>query len=596
MAESLVRCPACGTRHFPPDAVDPQSGMVTCECGHRAAAAYLSEAAYLEARLAWVRERIRSGDPVTAADRAPTAPPGSGAAPSPVSAQAVLLTVGAVLLVVAAAVFTAVAWPRLGAAGQIALILAVTAGVAVVAVRLRRRLPGTAEALAALAFGLAVVVLAALPALGVVPQAWQGAESGYWLAGLGGLALVAVISGRASGLRSWAWLGWASVGAASFAATALAAGPPPVDDRRLMLAFSILALAGVVMLTGSWAVPTLSVDRRPMLLAGSGALLVALAVVAGSALGGVAVAEAAATTAVAAAVLGVMARVVGPEAPRWFAWGAVLLAVVASGLLLSLLPETALSGVVVAGLGALMLQAGVRTAAAAHAVVATAILWVTWLVASVASNAEVSPSPGSAITWFMVGASVALFVTAWTGRGSQGLTWLAWPGALLGSVAFVLLVPASYSGVLEAWTLPVAALLALAGWVAGRGRSAGSLETVGPALSVALLPSAMATWAAPWVLGLDGSSAENLVRLGLVLGIGSALMVLGVRRHWLGVLLPASAAVLIAGLAQLWTGLDALPRWVALALVGVLLVVAGARFEWLRDEGRKARLWAQATG
>jgi hypothetical protein len=159
----------------------------------------------------------------------------------------------------------------------------------------------------------------------------------------------------------------------------------------------------------------------------------------------------------------------------------------------------------------------------------------------------------------------------------------------------VLLAPSGYPDILEAWTLPAAALLALAGWVAGRGRTAGSMGRVGPALSVALVPSAVATWVAPWVLGPADVDAEHLVRLGLVLGIGGALMVLGARNHWLGVLLPASAAVLIAGVAQLWTALDALPRWVALASVGVVLVLAGARFEWLRDEGRKARTWVQAT-
>jgi hypothetical protein len=82
-----------------------------------------------------------------------------------------------------------------------------------------------------------------------------------------------------------------------------------------------------------------------------------------------------------------------------------------------------------------------------------------------------------------------------------------------------------------------------------------------------------------------------LLRLVLVLVVSAAVLVLGVRLHSLGLVVPAAAAVLLAGLAQLWTGLQALPRWLALALVGAALVAAGARFEWVRAEGRRARGW-----
>lgn len=595
MAQTLVRCPACETGYFPPDAVDPTTGMVKCECGHRAAAAFLSEAAYLQARLDWVRDRIRAGDSATTSGPAPAVAPTPAPASTQLSAQSILLGVGALLLVVAAAVFTAVAWPRLGATGQIALIVGATGLAAVLAVRLRHRLRGTAEALAALTVGLAVVVLVALPLLGVVPERWQQAESAYWLAGFFGLAVAAVVGGRATGLRAWSWLGWANALAAAAAATTLAAGPPPVDDRRLTLAFAVLAVAGVVLVAASWVVPALEVDRWPMQIAGSLALLASLAVVAGSALGGLAVAEAAATTAVAAAVLGVMTRMAGPDARHVFAWGTGLLAVVSAGLLLSLLPATAIVGVVVAVLGAAMLQVGVRAESTALAVAATAVLWATWLGTGATAATPAATSPPDDVTWFMVSAAVALFAAAWVGRGRVGATWLAWPGAVLGSIAFVLLVPDSYPTALEAWTLPVAGLLALAGWVAGRGRAASSVERLGPALAVALLPSAAATWVSPWVLALDDAGPEHAVRLAVVLAVGGALMVLAVRGHWLGVLLPSSAAVVIAALAQVWTGLDALPRWVALGIVGILLVLAGARFEWLRSEGRRARLWIHQT-
>jgi hypothetical protein len=60
-----------------------------------------------------------------------------------------------------------------------------------------------------------------------------------------------------------------------------------------------------------------------------------------------------------------------------------------------------------------------------------------------------------------------------------------------------------------------------------------------------------------------------------------------------GLLIPASLALSVAALAQVWSGLSNLPRWVALAIAGTLLVLAGARIEWLRREGRRAVGWVE---
>jgi hypothetical protein len=57
--------------------------------------------------------------------------------------------------------------------------------------------------------------------------------------------------------------------------------------------------------------------------------------------------------------------------------------------------------------------------------------------------------------------------------------------------------------------------------------------------------------------------------------------------------MPASLALSIAALAQVWSGLSNLPRWVGLAIAGTLLVLAGARIEWLRREGRRAVGWVE---
>jgi hypothetical protein len=108
------------------------------------------------------------------------------------------------------------------------------------------------------------------------------------------------------------------------------------------------------------------------------------------------------------------------------------------------------------------------------------------------------------------------------------------------------------------------------------------------------VPSAIATWAAPWALDVSNlSTTGHLVRLGAVLIASVTAMVIGGRLHMGGLLLPASLALTIAALAQVWSGLSNLPRWVGLAIAGTLLVLAGARIEWLRREGRRAGVWVE---
>ncbi|WP_432024318.1 SCO7613 C-terminal domain-containing membrane protein [Streptomyces parvus] len=77
---------------------------------------------------------------------------------APRSAQNVLLTLGGLLLTVAAVAFTLVSWGSMGIGGRSAVLAAVTVGaLAVPAVLLRRGLTATAEALAALALVLTLL-------------------------------------------------------------------------------------------------------------------------------------------------------------------------------------------------------------------------------------------------------------------------------------------------------------------------------------------------------------------------------------------------------------------------------------------------------
>ncbi|MDT0494551.1 hypothetical protein RM717_29005 [Streptomyces griseus] len=127
--------------------------------------------AHLLARRAWLVDVVRAQVPAAPpwgqwgappAGRPPAQPWGVAArhpAPSaPRSAQNVLLTLGGLLLTVAAVAFTLVSWGSMGIAGRSAVLALVTlAALAAPALLLRRKLGATAEALAALALVLTLL-------------------------------------------------------------------------------------------------------------------------------------------------------------------------------------------------------------------------------------------------------------------------------------------------------------------------------------------------------------------------------------------------------------------------------------------------------
>jgi hypothetical protein len=177
------------------------------------------------------------------------------------------------------------------------------------------------------------------------------------------------------------------------------------------------------------------------------------------------------------------------------------------------------------------------------------------------------------------------FVTAWW-RPAAG--WIA--AGLCAAAA--LLAPTARPDPIEAYTVGFAALLLVAGLLWRRHGPTTSLLWLGPAVAMALIPSAIATWAAPWALDVSNlSTGWHVLRLGAVLAASVIAMVVGARLHLGGLLVPASVALVIASLAQVWSGLSNLPRWIGLAIAGTLLVLAGARIEWLRREGRRAVGW-----
>ncbi|MFI1910250.1 SCO7613 C-terminal domain-containing membrane protein [Streptomyces microflavus] len=139
--------------------------------------------AHLLTRRAWLVSALQPQAPN--APRWSTPPVGHGWAPgqpwgpgprtakpsAPRSAQNVLLTLGGLLLTVAAVAFTLVSWGSMGIGGRSAVLALVTlAALAAPAVLLRRKLAATAEALAALALVLTLLDVYAIHAV-AAPEA-----------------------------------------------------------------------------------------------------------------------------------------------------------------------------------------------------------------------------------------------------------------------------------------------------------------------------------------------------------------------------------------------------------------------------------------
>jgi hypothetical protein len=613
-----VRCPRCSTELDP--TVHDDAGMVTCACGLHAYAGFLAEAESLDARRAWLAERIAAGDPPPAgrlaaqyrvwpapgprtAGTLPGSPgfqgrPTSGAP----SAQTLLLGVGALLLVIAGAVFAAVVWERLGAPGQAVLMAAATLAVGALAIRLRTRLSGTAEALAVVAAGLALVDLIAAPALGLLPEHWLSDPTIYLALALAALGLTLLGLHARFGLRAWSWLGWLALPVAAGCVVA-AVGAATSSPAWPAATVAVPALTSIAILAAASLTPALDTQRAPMRLAGAIGLGMSGLGTAAAAAERAALPGALVTTALtAAAVLawavraapdGGSARTAVPAVPgvggaTLLALGGAALVGAALAMALALPPQPQpWVALVVAGAGlALGLVTLGLVGEPTLAVVSAATTWLAWawLRLNVSDPLGSADAVQDQLALLAAAVAVIALVVAWW------LPWTGWAGALLGELALVL--GGWEFEAVEAYTLPLAALLLLAGLLWRRHRVRPTLLWLGPAVAMALIPSAIATLAAPWAWGGPGADTGwHLLRLGGVLAAGVAAAIAGAAWRVGGLLIPAAVALAVAALGQLISGLANLPRWVGLGLAGILLITAGARVEALRREGRRAATW-----
>ncbi|GAB3161028.1 hypothetical protein GCM10027290_67680 [Micromonospora sonneratiae] len=155
-------------------------------------------------------------------------------------------------------------------------------------------------------------------------------------------------------------------------------------------------------------------------------------------------------------------------------------------------------------------------------------------------------------------------------------------GVAAGSELFAvwLLLAAAQVAVLEAYTLPAAALAVVAGWLANRAQPAlNSWLTYGPGLAAGLLPTLVS------VLVADGQPWRRLL-----LGVAAlATVLVGARwRRQAPVLLGGGTLALVA-LHEVGGVWDRLPRWIFLAIGGFALIGLAITYERRRRDLARLR-------
>ncbi|MFI5747339.1 SCO7613 C-terminal domain-containing membrane protein [Streptomyces sp. NPDC051644] len=489
----------------------------------------------------------------------PSAPFGPPAAPAgPRSAQNVLLTLGGLLLTIAAIAFTLVSWGHMGIGGRSAVLGVVTvAALCAPAVLLRRGLPATAESLSALASVLMILDAYALHRVAAPEADGRGfaAVAAAVLAVLWGaygllldrlrLPLPLAVASAQLPLVLWAWA--AGAGATVF-------GWALLVTAALDCAIALWGKGVAVRVTACvccWATGLLG-------------LLVALAQ---------SVSADAATAAPAPGVL----LLVGAAVAVFGAWRAPAGLAVAGGVVAGLCGVAAVGGVLRAGVAwdwsvPVYLLCGVVLLVAVRAPLPRPVgQGLVWASSAVTVGAVLAAAPPVGLS--LMGAASQL-ARVWSGtpddgvRGALGAESLAW--SQMAAAPVVLLVVAGLLGAAYRW------------WT-GFVRVAGPVLVPGAAWRGAAGAGAVALgWAGftvlPAILGVSYAAALP-VQLVLVAGV-FAVAVRGLRRGMDGVGLTALVCGLVgavsAGMLSLATEAATYAVFAALLVVfGVAAVMFG---------------------
>lgn len=507
--------------------------------------------------------------------------------------QNLLLGMGTALVGVAAMVFTAVNWNRMGAATQ-GLFLVVLTGLAGLAttVTARRRMPSTAEAL-----GLVTLLLALADAhairVGMVPGL---EETRYWAAALVVVSLGGWALGTATDVRSTR-IAAAALGQLPLPVALVGSnlGPTAVESLLVLQAAAVMAVVarahrtlpsvravaasvavstgGVVALVALASVPF--EDGRDRLgpglvlaLAGAAAALVAwlrgseevdrtAALLAASVLGFTAtlvVADLEAPgdlTAPAMAALAVLVVAIGTRVPR--RWGEVPAGVAAVTAAAASLPVIGALAATLAG----ATQVAERPWSAGAGVNAS----------SQVSDAGLLPSSGPLAMHLLLLAALVLAAFPVLGRRLAGLGLVVTATAAV--LAAPLLLPLSAGGATAVALLGALGAVTLAGYFGDRR----SVLMTG-AVMAAITAGHATLWAA-------AASATSLVAGAAIALLATALAVVARRQHETGLAVPAAVVAVLAssvesGVAFAASGSEGVVSLVAASVAALAIGLIGS--------------------
>ncbi|MFF4386661.1 SCO7613 C-terminal domain-containing membrane protein [Streptomyces sp. NPDC001552] len=503
---------------------------------------------------------VRWGPAATGGAAGPAGPAKEASAPS---AQNVLLTLGAVLLAVAALAFTLVSWGSMGIAGRSAVLAAVTAAaLGTPVLLLRRGLRSTAESVAAVGLLLTVLDAYALYAVGVPDANGTGYAAGA------AAVLAASWAGYGSGLRKLRIPLPAAVLAAQFALplAALAVRPGPQALGWALLATAALD-AALALKVRAAAVPAAVTGAGALLIgvaqswsAGSAAQALAPAalLLAGATLGVAAAwreprASAAALTGALAAVagLGGVARPVLD--PAWTVLVHLLLAlpllaaVRAAALPVAVRRGSARAGAAVASLAVLSAGAAVATTLVAR----LRVLGEVW--AGTTPERDPYGSGAAAVLTLLVAAGAAWWLARALARPEPMVVAVAsaWAGLFTAPVLLGFPVAAVFAAQLA--VTGAAGALALRSPARGARTTAAVCTLMGAAnVSLGALDGRAATFAVWGLLGAGCAAAAAYGAAPRPVRTGAAVCAVG---YATGVLVAAGA---VSDLAVVWWALPVL--------------------------------------
>ena len=611
----LAKSPYCNHLLDPETAVD---GWVTCECGHKSDVRWVNELGWLQTRKDWVAERITKSEPWFDSRHQTSAKPHREHTAA--SGQQLLYILGGVSLVVAVAVFTAVAWERIGAYGQLAALLTVVAISSFVAIKSRERLVGLSNTSAVLATIVAGTGFLSAPFFGLVDKTWSDPNSFYTSAVL----ILLVSSSYAAGYLTKI-PGWTLIATIGLAPTSLVMSENYLNSSQSrpnylaesMVVFSVAIIAAALMMfyaskrhylnnlykisiTGieiflvflmfTKLMDSVEPSQSPLLVGGTYLVLAA-----GWAFAGYRIPQdenGFSTNAVSKIANYVASVLVGFAIP------------------IAIIPKSAgtteyFQYQPLAGSGNMPIMVGVIFGAALmispmigairklqlqrYLTVAGAVAW--YATTEISNRVVFKDGISKTITLSALTLISAVLLARWWNETTKPffITACAFGSVAVGYGVANFVAP-SFDGP-EAVSLAIAAFLLIMAKVLQMRTSElhNSFVVWGIPLIVALIPSAMY---ANSMLYSQSPTASEWLRFWAVTGASVTLLLLGLRLQKSGLFIPSAIAFAIVALPQIFLRLGAfVPRWIIFGVIGILLITVAARFEHLQKLGRDTSRW-----